>query len=293
MTENRFPQLSELSLEIKKGPEASVLDRCYFTPPFKITSPFYGEDGRASIMVMSASAGLMAGDRQRINVRVERGASAEIGSQSFEKVHRMDENQSARRETTLTVESGGLLIYVPLPVIPFAHSAFESCTAIYLRDAASRLAYSEILSCGRSARGERFAWRRYKNRVRVFEADKLIYFDHSDFRPAETDMENFAMFEGYSHFSNLLLVNIPLSPEQQEEISRDIRRFPGGVGGVTRTGSGALCVRTLGNSAEAALEQHRQILDMVCGGSLLLPPGKEEMVSAYTADANAGPQGDR
>jgi urease accessory protein len=172
----------------------------------------------------------------------------------------MGENQSARRETTLTVESGALLVYSPLPAIPFAGSAFESRTSICLRDSDSRLAYSEILSCGRSARGERFAWRHYQNRVSVFEQGKLIYFDNSVFRPAETNMESFVMFEGYSHLSTLLLVNIPLSPEQMEAIRRDLDRFPDGVGGMSATGSGALCIKTLGNSAEAALEWRRRIL---------------------------------
>jgi urease accessory protein len=259
-TENRYPKLSELSLGIKKGSKNSVLDHCYFTPPFKITSPFYAENGLMSIMVLSVSAGIMAGDRQKIEVRLEKGASVEIGSQSFEKIHRMGEGQRASRETALTVESGALLVYSPLPAIPFAGSAFESCASIRLRDSESRLAYSEILSCGRSAKGERFAWRQHKNRVSVFERDKLIYFDNSDFRPAETNMEGPAMFEGYSHFSSLLMVNIPLSPEQREEIRRDLGRFPDGVGGMTITGSGALCIKTLGNSAEAALECRRRIL---------------------------------
>jgi urease accessory protein len=260
MTENRFPQLSELSLRVKQGRERSLLDHCYCTPPFKITSPFYTGAGRMSIMVASVSAGLMAGDRQKIDLRLERGASVEIASQSFEKIHRMGKDQSAFRETRLTVEQDALLIYAPLPVIPFAHSAFESHTDIYLRDSGSRLAYAEILACGRVARGERFAWRRYKNRVRVFEGGRLIYFDNNDFRPAETDMESFTMFEGYSHFSTLLLANIPLSPEQREEIGRDLRRFPQGVGGMSLTGSGALCVRTLGNGAEAALNLQRRVL---------------------------------
>jgi urease accessory protein len=269
--ENRFPQLSELSLRIKGGSKKSFFDRCYFTPPFKITSPFYTEDGRMSVMVLNVSAGLMAGDRQRIDIHLENGASAEIGSQSFEKIHKMGEGQSARREVTLTVESGAFLVYSPLPVIPFAHSAFESRTTIYLRDSASRLIYSEILSCGRAARGERFAWRRYKNLVRVFIADKPAYFDNTDFRPAETGMESFTMFEGYSHSSNLLMVNIPLSPEQREGISRSFSEFPGGVGAVSLTGTGALCARTLGNSAEAAMAQHERILTALKGqlGELL------------------------
>jgi urease accessory protein len=258
-TENRFPTLSELSLVIKKGANKSFLDRSYCTPPFKITSPFYGDNGVMSIMVLSVSAGIMAGDRQKIDIRLEHGAAAELGSQSFEKIHKMGEHQSAFRETTLTVESGALLVYSPLPVLPFAHSAFESRSTIYLRDSGSRLAYSEIIACGRAARGERFAWRRYKNCVKVFENEKLIYFDNNDFRPAETALESFALFEGYSHFSNLLLANIPLKAEQQETIRQDIERFPGAAG-MSVTGSGALCVRTLGNSAEAAQELHRRIL---------------------------------
>jgi urease accessory protein len=263
MTGSRYPRLSELSLHIKQGADGAVLDRAFFTAPFKITNPFRTDEGRMRIMLVAVSAGLLAGDTQKIGIRVGRGAEAEIVSQSFEKVHRMGERETARRETSLFVESGALLSYTPLPVIPFAHSAFEGRTDVRLGGSDSRFVYSDVLCCGRASRGERFAWRTYRHVLRVFLADRLIYFDNGVYIPSETDMEGFGLFEGFSHLSTLLLFNIPVSPEQYAEIGRTLSRFPDGTGGLSRTGSGALAVRTLGSSADAALEQHAAILTLL------------------------------
>jgi urease accessory protein len=256
---NRYSGPSELSLRIRRGEERPVLERGFFTAPFKVTSPFYTEEGRIRIMVLNVSAGIMAGDSQKIDISVGSGAEAEIQSQSFEKIHRMNEGASASRNTNLWVESDALLVYSPLPTIPFAGSAFESVTRIHLNGPAARLVYRDILSCGRAASGERFAYRWYKNRLSIFQEERLVYFDNNDFRPAEEPAEDFSLFETYSHLSNLLLVNIPLSEEQQEAIAVEAARFPGGIGGTSLTGAGALCVRCLGNSAEAAMNLHEQI----------------------------------
>jgi urease accessory protein len=271
---NRYGNVSRLSIGVRKGGGGAVLDECSFTAPFKITSPFYTGGGRMRIMVLSVSAGIMAGDEQRIRVRVRKGAELEIASQSFEKIHRMNEPFFARRDTELWVESGALLVYAPLPAIPFAGSAFEGSARIHLEDASSRLAYSEILSCGRAAAGERFKYRYYKNRVAVYEggrgfqaeqeggAERLVYADNSVYTPGETDLEGFCMFEAYTHLSALLLVNIPVSMEQREGIAREAGDFPG-IAGVSDTGSGALYIRGLGRSAEDALALHDKLLGIV------------------------------
>lgn len=68
-------------------------------------------------------------------------------------------NGCACRNTIIRIAGNSALRYRPLPVIPFGGSAFESRTAIELEDESSELIYEELLSCGRAACGERFAYR--------------------------------------------------------------------------------------------------------------------------------------
>ena len=68
-------------------------------------------------------------------------------------------------------------------------SAFESRTAIELEDESSELIYEELLSCGRAACGERFAYRFFHSLSEVSCKGKLIYRENNRFRPASWPME--------------------------------------------------------------------------------------------------------
>lgn len=71
-------------------------------------------------MPLCASAGIMAGDSQEFSYHVKEGRP-EILSQSFEKIHKMDEG-SASRTIEVQVDKNAALYYYPQPVIPFAQS---------------------------------------------------------------------------------------------------------------------------------------------------------------------------
>lgn len=114
-------------------------------------------------MPLCASAGIMAGDSQEFSYHVKEGADLEILSQSFEKIHKMDEG-SASRTIEVQVDKNAALYYYPQPVIPFAQSAFDSKMTIHLEDETSKLFLLEIISCGRNAHEERFQYRRFPQR---------------------------------------------------------------------------------------------------------------------------------
>lgn len=191
---NQFGRPSELRIVAEARNGRTVLANEYYTMPFKLMQPLalstnelLGGAGSLALpiqlMVMSTSAGIMAGDDQRINVRVGEGAALQVTTQAFEKVHRMEPGASARRVTRLSVASGAYLDYRPQPQIPFAGSEYAASTEVELADASSRLVYEEVLSCGRAARGERFAYRGYRNHVLVRVGGMPVYLDNTVYLP--------------------------------------------------------------------------------------------------------------
>lgn len=242
---NFFDQVSTLSLTIAPG----KIRNLSFTAPFKVLRPFHAQDF-LQIMVAKVSAGLMAGDRQELEIRLEDGACAEFLSQSYEKIHRMERGK-AKRIGTITVGRGAVLYYAPLPVLPFADSAFQSSFAIALADESSRLFYSDVLACGRAARQERFAYRLYESRVRVRRADRLIYADHLRFAPQAQDvsLEGFTGYEGCTHLGTFLFFGFPLEEEKLRGFAA--AHIPEQVlWGVTRLASGDLCLKALAQGSE-------------------------------------------
>jgi urease accessory protein len=280
---NRYGAVSRLSLTARRAGGSTVLTDVSFTAPFKVAHPFYleshgeshgknhnenhgeghgashGGKDRMSLTLISASAGLMSGDSQVIDITVKEGAWLEATSQAFEKIHKMAEGGFARRHTRLTVEKNAALSYVPLPAIPFKDSAFRSETEVRLADASSRFFQSEILSCGRAARGERFEYREYKSLTKIYAGETLIYSDNTVYTPDSTQMEGFCLFEGYTHLGNFLMIHQDISEAQAEALGAAARSLKDGVAGVTRTGYGDYCARALSNGSEPLLALNGEI----------------------------------
>lgn len=266
-TQNFFGKTSKLRLEVTHAQDKDQLSHVEFTAPFKIMKPFYDKKGKMSIMVMSSSAGVMSGDRQEISVNIGTGASCRVYSQSYDKIHKMEDGYGKRR-TIMEVKRGGSLAYSPLPTIPYEGSKFQSETEIYLEDESARLVYSEILSAGRVARGERFAYERYDSSVRVYVgaergARELVYYDVARYRPKEMEMGGFCIQEGWTHQSMMLLCHMEVSEAQREEMWEKIEAMEGMEGGLTQTESGAVVVRLFGNTGEGLEKAQAHLLEIL------------------------------
>ena len=202
--DNKFGKISRISACAALKDGKTILEDLSFTAPYKIMMPFEKENGGIQIMPLCASAGIMAGDSQEFSYHVKEGADLEVLSQSFEKIHKMDEG-SAARTIEVQVDKNATLYYYPQPVIPLAQSAFDSKMTIHLEDETSRLFLLEIISCGRNAHDERFQYRRFSSKVLLYRGDKLIYRDNTRYEPDKMPMEGIGMYEGYTHMANLFL----------------------------------------------------------------------------------------
>lgn len=263
--ENKFGKVSQLSLRAGYRDGRTILEDVYFTAPYKIMKPFEMEDGGIQIMPLCASAGIMKGDRQKFDYYVSSGAKLEVLSQSFEKIHKMD-GGSASREIKIQVEPNAVLSYYPQPVIPFAESAFDSDMEIRLADATSKLFLLDVISCGRAAAGERFAYRRFSSKVRIYRGDHLIYRDNACYEPAKMPMEGIGMYEGYSHMANIFLSSSDdgkKTMELQEKIWEILEHEEECEGGVTRLASGNLAVRVFGNRAQKLQQVAEEIKGLI------------------------------
>ena len=246
---NHFGKVSRLELKTDFQDGKTVITDESFTAPYKIAHPFYDPSGHMTVMLLSASAGIMAGDVQEFRFHVGEGSHLSFTSQSFEKIHRMEDGE-AKRQTEIEVGPGAFFSYEPLPTIPFADSAFTSTTKVNLKDKTSGFIYQEILTCGRKAMGEKFAYRFYHNLVEIRQQGKLIYRDNARFAPSEMPMEQIGMMEEYSHLLNIVLCNRTISDNKLIEIRSRIESEPDTAGGITRLTGGSTAIRVLGQTAQ-------------------------------------------
>lgn len=260
--ENKFGKTSYLKISsLLKNGEA-ILDNVYFTAPFKIMKPFKLRSNSLSVMLLTASSGIMEGDVQEIDILVREGTNIEFISQAFEKIHKMGEGK-AERITNIKVEKNGSLYYKPLPTIPFKDSTFISKLEVDLENESSKFIMSEILSCGRAGSGERFEYSLYENLVNIRKNGKLIYRDNAIYNPKIMNMESVGMYEGYSHFASMVFCNCKITSEVFESIRNFIYDNDSITGDITHTNYGDVVIRVLGNSGEKLNIIFEEIIKMV------------------------------
>lgn len=247
--ENKFGKTSVVKISSLLKEDEIILDDMYFTAPFKIMKPFKISKDTLSIMLLTASAGIMEGDVQEISILVGEGTNIEFLSQAYEKIHKMNDG-NAKRLTKIKVEKNATLSYRPLPTIPFKESSFINKIEVELEDNSSKLIMSDILSCGRIGRGEEFEYSFYHNLVQIREKGKLIYRDNTMYDPKQMEMRGMGMYEGYSHLANMIFCNCNISQNIFDEIRGYLYDNQKIVGDITHTSHGDIVVKALGNSGE-------------------------------------------
>ncbi|WP_182186122.1 urease accessory protein UreD [Pectinatus frisingensis] len=230
----------------------TLLNDVYFTAPFKVMQPFCSVP-ITRYMILTASAGIMSGDQQKITICLQKGTSVELTSQSYEKIHKMPDGEG-RRSTRIILAENTLLFYMPQPVIPFAESAFASDTVIHLTDNTAKLFYSEILSSGRTEHKEHFLYKKYTALLKVYEGTQLCYFENTRYFPDQQKLASFGFYERYTHLATILLFNF----ENVDKLIKKIREFINTQtnidSGVSLLSTNHLCIKAFAYSSEILVD---------------------------------------
>lgn len=260
MAQNAFGRLSRLSVTAAWDGEGTVLEHTSFTAPFKVMHPFYPTPERMRLMYLTASAGILSGDRQAMKFQAKQDSCLEVVSQSFEKIHAMEEGGMALRTLRLTAQAGSCLYYHPQPTIPFGRSAFRAETDLEL-EGDGRMFFLEVLTCGRALRGEQFQYRHYENRVCAWRDGELIYRDCARFVPAQMNLSGLGMYESFTHLGTLLLLGVPLTQEDSAALRQAVHSLSGLEGAMTQLGPQDYLVRMLGHSAQTLMRAAEELAD--------------------------------
>ncbi len=240
---------SRLYLQTVRHGGGTRLQDVFCTAPYKIMRPFVRGD-RTDLMVMAASAGLLAGDTLNAEYRFEGGSNVAVYTQGYEKVFNTGEGYAARH-IRLSVGEGAHVRFLPQPVIPFAGSDFRSETQVSLAKDC-RFVYAEVLACGRVGRGERFQLRQLDSRLQVTVDGQLVFAEHTRLDPVHINHAGLGQWQGFTH-QGLLYVYGSAWEERVLEMARRADALPDGLIGVSRAVRG-VCVRALATSGDAVYQ---------------------------------------
>lgn len=228
--------------------------------PLQVFRPVYLDPHRpemAFVYVMS-HGGIVQGDRYRVDIACEPGASVHVTTQSMAKLYRMECNYATQR-VELSAGAESFLEYLPDPVIPFRGARFYGKTLITAHPTATVIV-GEILLPGRVAHGEHHDYTLLVSKLvaRGFEGE-LQFCDTLKFDPRRTPSHSPGRLGPYAALATLFVVTRRTCARSLSNwLHERVASFPQVLGGASElpNGSGAW-VRMLGaNSLDVAAALH-------------------------------------
>jgi urease accessory protein len=124
----------------------------------------------------SFGGGLVAGDQTQLHVTVGAGARCFLGTQSSTKVYRNPAALPCEHTTHAAVAEEALFVFAPEPVQAFADSHYTQRQEFHLAPSAGLLLL-DWFSAGRTARGERWAFKHLETRNDIFVGGERALVD--------------------------------------------------------------------------------------------------------------------
>lgn len=181
-------------------------------PPLKVIRAFDLADGSALVHLHNVSGGILGGDNLSLEVNVEADAGAQITTTSATRIYRQrPETAPPRQYTQVRVERRGLLELLPDPLIPFAGSWFSQATHIDLADDAG-LFWWEIVTPGRTARGEVFAYEMLDLETAITANGRPIALEHARYKPSLRPLTASARFADYRYSATFYICRVGIDP---------------------------------------------------------------------------------
>ncbi|OFW79366.1 MAG: hypothetical protein A2201_09275 [Alicyclobacillus sp. RIFOXYA1_FULL_53_8] len=219
--------------------------------PLKVAKPFRTDDGGMSIYLMDASAGLFNGDEQVIECVVEAGASLYLTNQSSSKIHPSLSPHPSRQVQRFRVMEGALLEYLPEPLVPFRDANYVGDTIVQM-EAGAQAFVTEVITPGRVARGEQFAYKRLRSTLSVYWGSRLAAWDTLNLEPRRhADLTH--MLGGYTHVGTLWILSERVAWEHLDLLQGWLFQHTGEhhlYGGVSMLQNHGIVVRVLGHSVQ-------------------------------------------
>lgn len=208
-----------LKLRFAKGEYRSELVEMERRVPSLVQKALYWDEEMPKlpcVTMISTSGCLLQGDRQALDIVVEKNACAHVTTQSATKIHMMDANYASQVQHIQVAEQGYLEL-MPDPIIPHRTARFITDTVIEL-DPSATVIYSEILQSGRKHhhQDEQFGFDIFSSRISAHysqptnhqptDFDKALFVEKYILEPTKSDLSAIGMMGEFDIFGNVILL---------------------------------------------------------------------------------------
>lgn len=152
----------------------SRLDRLHQSGAFKLLFPYGRRD--LEVVCINTAGGITGGDRFNLEARAGHNSRLTLTTQAAERAYRAQPGEVGEILTTLDVEKGAQLNWLPQETILFQKCRFRRSLRINLALDAQFLAVEPVVF-GRAAMGEVITDAHFHDRIEIFQDNTKIYHD--------------------------------------------------------------------------------------------------------------------
>ncbi|MDY3331603.1 MAG: urease accessory protein UreD [Pelistega sp.] len=240
-----------LSTQLTSAGRTELKD-LFVSPPFKVMTLPYQQKGLEAIQ-MSASPGLLAGDRLLMEVYLAEGTTFSLRTQAYTRVQSMNESEFAEQESRFILQPKSCFIYLPHPLVLHKDSAFKQRTVVEMGDE-SQFLYGEIVTIGRVLNNERFMFREFSSYLRIVHQGVPLLSDRIKWGPHRIPLNVLSQMEDYSHQGTLVFVDLSMTlhslKEKVAQLQTHYADFKEGLLGISLLHKGGFIVRVTAYRAD-------------------------------------------
>ncbi len=251
---------ANLALHFRNDANETVLDVRVQEPPLRVVRGFRAADGSLLAHLHNLSGGVLGGDQLGLSIHVGAGARAQVTSTGSTRLYRQRQGEAdTTQHTLIRVETGGLLEYLPDTLIPYAGSRYRQRTQVELAPDAG-LFYWEIVTPGREAKGERFAYELLRLDLDICGDGRPIASERVQIEPALRLPSSLVRLGCYGYFATFYICRVGVAANRWleleaylDETARSLTDLDQALWGVSTLTAHGLVVRVLSINSRAIM----------------------------------------
>ncbi len=189
--------------------------------PQRVVRAFAGEDHMAVTHLHNLSGGVLGGDQLELAIHVGPQAQAQVTTTGATRLYRHRPGPDASQETILRVAQDGLLEYLPDPLIPFAGARYQQQVSIELAEGAG-LFYWELLTPGREASGEIFAYDRVELGLELCAGGELVALERMELVPALRPLTSPLRWGAFRYMATLYICRVGVAASVWSALANEL-----------------------------------------------------------------------
>jgi urease accessory protein len=189
--------------------------------PQRVVRAFAGADDMAVTHLHNVSGGVLGGDQLQLAIDVGPCAQAQVTTTGATRVYRHRPGPDASQQTILRVAQGGLLEYLPDPLIPFAGARYRQQVSIELASGAG-LFYWEMVAPGREAAGEVFAYERVGLGLELCAGSVPVAAERMELEPALRPLTSPLRWGRFRYLATLYICRVGVASTEWNSLEGEL-----------------------------------------------------------------------